>query len=397
MTLVIVNGHPYSDAGESARDMRNGGHLIWLMAMIGDVMHDVNGVSAAAAAADADATAAAASAAAAAASAATLYGTSATSLAVGAGSKSCTTQPGKQFTAGQFLRLQRQADPNVYMYGRSTAYNATTGALTVNVERIAGAGTFTDWDIFVTSEAGPMGPSGAAATGVRAIAGADTVIASDNLKLLRCTNTFTLAATASATLGATFSAIVENSGTGLITFDPASAETVNGASTLVIQPGASYWLFNTGAGTWFAILLAAGRGGVLHVRYQLASGAAGASAAAGFSTIGVNTVVTNTMPGAALGGSGDISLPAGTYEMEGDAVFTGKARVILAAVSGLATIIPGLSCASMPKLRGTFTISQSTSYFFRLFNASGGTLNIGAPISDGDPEIYGDIIFKKVA
>jgi hypothetical protein len=396
MTQLLANGHLYSDDGSTARDMNGGGYKEFLLPMLADVMVEVDGVAGAADSAEADAEAAAASAAAAAASAATLYGSSTTSVTVGAGSKSWTTQAGKQFGVGQFLRIQRQADANVYMYGRSTAYDSTTGALIVNVERIAGAGAFTDWDIFVTGVAGDMGPAGAAATGVRAIAGADTVIASDNLKLLRCTGTFTLGATASATLGATFSFIVENSGTGLITFDPASAETVNGASTLVIQPGASYWLFNTGAGTWFAILLAAGRGGVFHLRYQLASGAAGASAAAGFSTVDVNTTVINTLPGANIS-SGIISIPAGTYEVEGDAVFTGKSRVILAANSGLATIIAGLSCASMPKLRGTITITSATSYLFRLFNASGGTLNIGAPISDGDPEIYGDIIFKKVA
>jgi hypothetical protein len=106
--------------------------------------------------------AASASATAAAASAAQLVGTSVTSTTIGTGSKSFTTQGGKFFTVPTRVLISSDADPtNRNMFGTVTAYNSTTGALTVDIAVVTGTGTFTDWTIRVAGERGATGATGA--------------------------------------------------------------------------------------------------------------------------------------------------------------------------------------------------------------------------------------------
>lgn len=74
-------------------------------------------------------------------------GTSVTSLTVGTGSKSLTMTTNKALQVGQFVVVSNTATPANYMYGQVTAYNGTTGALTVNVTATGGSGTFTAWTV----------------------------------------------------------------------------------------------------------------------------------------------------------------------------------------------------------------------------------------------------------
>lgn len=101
-----------------------------------------------AAASSASSAAASANAAAvAAAQSSAMTGTSTTSLAVGTGSKSLTTQAGKAFLVGQFVIVASSASPANYMHGQVTAYNSGTGAMTVSVVAIGGSGTLAAWSI----------------------------------------------------------------------------------------------------------------------------------------------------------------------------------------------------------------------------------------------------------
>lgn len=81
-------------------------------------------------------------------------GTSTTSLAVGTGSKSLTTQTGKNFQIGQSVRIASTASPANYMDGQVTSYTSGTGALVVNVTAVGGTGTLAAWTISLSPGAG---------------------------------------------------------------------------------------------------------------------------------------------------------------------------------------------------------------------------------------------------
>jgi len=88
----------------------------------------------------------------------------------------------------------------------------------------------------------------------RTISGADTIIGTDYGKLVVATaGTFTLALTAAATLGQYFGCDVLNAGSGIVTLDANSTETINGAATQVLFPGDSAELVCTGS-AWYAVV-----------------------------------------------------------------------------------------------------------------------------------------------
>ena len=95
--------------------------------------------------------------------AAALKSTSTSSIAIGTGSKTFTTQGGKQFAAGQFVLIASDAGPANYMHGQVTSYSGTT--LVVNVLDIGGSGTHTDWTITVSGSRGATGPAGPTGSG----------------------------------------------------------------------------------------------------------------------------------------------------------------------------------------------------------------------------------------
>jgi hypothetical protein len=65
-----------------------------------------------------------------------------------------------------------------------------------------------------------------------------TVVAGDLGKIINCTSgTFTVSLTAAATLGAGFNVTIWNTGTGVITVDPAGSETIDGVATLILRQG----------------------------------------------------------------------------------------------------------------------------------------------------------------
>jgi hypothetical protein len=76
--------------------------------------------------------------------------TSTSSVAIGTGSKSFTTQTNKGYFVGMALKIVVTADVTKYMIGAVTAYNSSTGALTVNVTSTNGSGTFSAWSISFT-------------------------------------------------------------------------------------------------------------------------------------------------------------------------------------------------------------------------------------------------------
>jgi len=102
---------------------------------------------------------AATSAAAAAASVAALSATSTSSVAIGTGAKSFTTQSGKLFVAGQYLQIASAASALNYMHGTVTSYSGTS--LVMNITDIGGSGTLADWNISISGTQGSTGATGA--------------------------------------------------------------------------------------------------------------------------------------------------------------------------------------------------------------------------------------------
>lgn len=78
--------------------------------------------------------------------------TSTTSLSVpGSGTVTLTVQANKGFAAGQFVSVSVTADPAVQMGGTVTAYDYTTGVLSVGVSQSAGSGTYAAWTVAMTT------------------------------------------------------------------------------------------------------------------------------------------------------------------------------------------------------------------------------------------------------
>ena len=104
MTSIVINGNAYSDDGSTPQDMQHYGYLTHLLPMIGDTATVAGQVAIDAAQAALDAGTASNGALA-------LRGTSTTSLAVSAGTKTLTTQAGKQFAAGNYVTISRTSAP----------------------------------------------------------------------------------------------------------------------------------------------------------------------------------------------------------------------------------------------------------------------------------------------
>ena len=141
--------------------------------------------------------------------------TSATSLAIGTGSKVFTTQSGKDIGVGQFVLATSDADPTTnYMLGQVTAYSSTT--LTVDVTVIGGSGTLADWTIRVSGSAGATGSTGAtgATSGIQQTYSTTTADADPGAGIFRLNHATPASATAAYldnvdASGATVSSIID--------------------------------------------------------------------------------------------------------------------------------------------------------------------------------------------
>lgn len=253
MTQVTFNGHEYSDDGSAARDMQGGGVRNWLLPMMADAAVDIGIAKAAqsyASQASASASAASNWADQATAYAAAINGTSTSSITLGVGSKSLTTQTYKQFSAGQYVVIAYTSAPSTRMYGQVTSYTAATGELVVDVQLIYGAGAYANWTIGVAGDRGVEGPP---ARAYRAIKAANyTVSAGDHGKLIECTATLTLSLSAAATMADGWFCYISNTGTGMVTIDPSGAELVDGAATISLPAGYSTMLQCDGS-SWLSM------------------------------------------------------------------------------------------------------------------------------------------------
>ena len=107
-----------------------------------------------------------------------LEGTSTSSVSIGTGTKSFTTQSGKFFDVGNWLIITSDASPTThYMTGQVTGYTGT--ALQIESIKAAGSGSRADWTIRVSGTIGETGSTGD--TGLTGPAGADGVTINNGL------------------------------------------------------------------------------------------------------------------------------------------------------------------------------------------------------------------------
>lgn len=158
--------------------------------------------------------------------------TSTTSNTIGTGSKTWTVQTGKSIVVGMTYKMARTSAPTNWMIGTVTAYDTSTGSLTLSVALTNGSGSsLTDWTGSVT------GYITSSTSGYRAVTSSTTISLSDLGALINATSgTFTISIDSAATLGAFF-CYVQNSGSGTITLDPSGAETIDSATTAIVAPG----------------------------------------------------------------------------------------------------------------------------------------------------------------
>lgn len=196
--------------------------------------------------------------------------TSTTSNNIGVGSKTWTVQTGKSLVVGMTYKMARTSAPTNWMVGTITTYDSTTGSLTISIDRTNGSGTgVTDWTGSLS------GYITTATTGYRAITYSDTVVASDAAGMIDVTSgTITLALTAASTLGAFF-CYVRNSGTGVVTLDPAGSDLIDSAATGLLSSGATMLIHCDGVSAFRTAILGVGGGATSSGDYTFTQPGAG--------------------------------------------------------------------------------------------------------------------------
>lgn len=313
MASIVVNGNTYTDTGSaSGRDLRGTdgyGHTRWLLPMLGDAVADFTAKQSACAQAVADAlthrnnaysyaSAASGSASSAAASAsAAASSASAAATAKTAAETAATTATQKAAQASSITGLPLPNQPGKLM-------------------RVNAAGT--------AYELADADPPYIAARSLSATGSLLTTDLADLITLYPPSGGMTLNLPAASTCPDGWWCYLSMSATGgLVTVDPAGSELINGASTIVLQPGEVRLLRSTGTG-WWAVLIGAPDQMVV-VEGQYASlGVETSASYSGSAWIrrGLNTVLLNSA-GASLSGN-VLTLKPGTYEIEADVPLRGQ-------------------------------------------------------------------------
>lgn len=147
---------------------------------------------------------------------------------------------------------------------------------------------------------------------------------------------------------------------------------------------------------------------ILHVREEQPSGTHGGTATAGsYLTRVLNTVLTNTISGASLA-SNQITLPAGTYEIDASVpgfICGGFKAKLYNVTDGADLIIGNFGSASVPyqtgdfcTVRGRFTLAATKALDLRMrCNVTRATDGLGVALGYGDVEVYADVFIKKIS
>lgn len=191
-----------------------------------------------------------------------------------------------------------------------------------------------------------------------------------------------------------------------------------------IQSGFIIWnivaqtLYRHDGTNWQEVTLGGGGGGgsivgiaefdLLHVRDEKAAGTAAAnSSATTWNVREVNTVVTNEISGASLS-SNQITLPAGTYEIDATApaIDANGHKLRLRDTTGSTTIALGTTVytvttdavSNLSRLTGRFTLSVESVLELQHWTTAGATSGLGLDTTAGSSEleVYADIHIRRI-
>ncbi|GGX99001.1 hypothetical protein GCM10007386_32400 [Pseudoduganella dura] len=154
-------------------------------------------------------------------------------------------------------------------------------------------------------------------------------------------------------------------------------------------------------------VISAGAYPLLHVRDEKPSGTGGGAAFLDATqTRTLNTVKTNSIPGASLSAS-QISLPAGRYRIHGraPALLGGRMQAFLWNVTDSSYALRGSSelaasgASSASTICGELEISTTKVFSLRHYTASpsSDTTALGGPVSSGLGEVYSELFVEKVS
>jgi hypothetical protein len=143
---------------------------------------------------------------------------------------------------------------------------------------------------------------------------------------------------------------------------------------------------------------------ILHVRDEKTSGTAGGASITGTQTRTINIVKLNEVSGASLNGSNQITLPAGTYEVDISCPVyngTGLTKTRLYNVTDSVYLMEGgsLNCLAngmnFSRLVGVLTLGTTHVLEVRQYTQNiVATNGLGVAVSQG-VEVYTDAIFRK--
>lgn len=167
--------------------------------------------------------------------------TSSTSWTVASsGSQAFSIETGKSYVKGMTVKVASTATPQNWGLGDITA--ASSGSITVQFRSKNGSGTFSAWTISQNAEVSTLRTTREARTGNTQITSADVG------KFIEITSgTFTQTFASASSLGSGFFVTIKNSGTGYVTLDPNSSETIDGRTSFHMFEGEAREIFCDGS------------------------------------------------------------------------------------------------------------------------------------------------------
>lgn len=187
-----------------------------------------------------------------------------------------------------------------------------------------------------------------------------TVIDSDRGAIIQCTSTLELALTAASTLGASFSFVLSNAGSGTVTINPSGSELIDGGVSKTIEAGKSAVIYCDGTSFYSVGYVQDSTGRLLNVRYFTANETSYTP------TTGTNSVVVEVVGGG--GGSANTNGSVTTASNGGGGGFARKR--ITSGFNGVAITVG--AAGGTGGVNGTGG-TGGTSSFGSLVSATGGS------------------------